>query len=151
MIKPFRKVFISRKLTPEDFEVIKRCDDHQKLEEIFIDNGFEICYPEQFKTFSDQVTYFNETKILCGLSGGGLINSVFMQPRGKILEIITSFKFNYPLHPDDILQEIHEYYLYIAYQRKHMATTISNIDGTVAEIEKQLKYFKVFEWLNNND
>lgn len=146
-IKPFRKVLISRKMqvnTPLDY----RCDDHEKLEQIFLKNGFEICYPEtQFKTFSEQVTYFNETKILCGLSGGGLINSVFMQSGNKVLELLTSFKFSYITNPNDIIEELHEYYLHIAFLRKHLIFTLSNIDRSVDEIEKQLNKFRILELL----
>jgi len=150
--RPFRKVFISRKLTNNTWDMIERCDDHEKLEKIFIDNGFEICYPElQFKTFSDQVTYFNETKVLCGLTGGGLTNSVFMQPNGKVLEMTTSFIFKYPLPNEQTVEELHEYYLHIAWQRKHMLTTISNIDRKADELKKQLEHFKIFEWLNSYD
>lgn len=146
--KPFRKVFISRKLTPNYHDTIKRCDDHDKLEQIFLNNGFEICYPEtQFHTFSEQVTYFNETKVLCGLSGGGLSNAIFMQPEGKILEITTSFKFDYGIYPSELMEEIHEYYLHIAWHRKHAILTISNVDRTADEIERQLEKFKVLDWL----
>jgi capsular polysaccharide biosynthesis protein len=150
--EPFRKVFISRKMTPNVWDLLERCDDHEKLETIFLENGFEICYPEsQFNTFSEQVTYFNETKVLCGISGGGLTNSVFMQPKGKILEISTSFRFNNPLPGEETIEELHEYYLHIAWQRKHSITTISNVDRKVDEIEIQLKHFKIFDWLKNYD
>jgi capsular polysaccharide biosynthesis protein len=150
--KPFRKVLISRKLSPNVWDISDRCDNDEKLEEIFIKNGFEICYPEkQFKTFSEQVTYFNETKVLCGVSGGGLTNSIFMQPKGKIVELATSFRFRYALPEDDVVEELHEYYLHIAWHRKHAITTVSNIDRKADEIEKQLAEFRVFEWLKDND
>jgi hypothetical protein len=159
LIKPFRKVFISRKFAYSCNTNI-RIDDHEKLEKIFLDNGFEICYPElQFKTFSEQVTYFNETKVLCGLSGGGLTNSVFMQSKGKIFELLTSFKFDYPLHyneetdlmEDILVEELHEYYLHIAFQRKHLYTTLSNIDRKVDIIEEELKKTGIVEWLTKYD
>lgn len=154
-VKPFRKVFISRKFAYADTTNI-RIDDHEKLEQIFINNDFEICYPEvQFKTFSEQVTYFNETKVLCGISGGGLTNSVFMQPKGKILELLTSFRFNYlppfsKLEPQ-VTEELHEYYLHIAFQKKHTLVTLSNVDREVDEIEKELKRTGVLDWLAKDD
>ena len=152
IIKPFRKVFISRKMAYPNSTNI-RIDNDEKLEKIFLDYGFEICCPElQFNTFSEQVTYFNETKVLCGISGGGMVNSVFMQSKGKVLELLTSFKFNYPLHPDDdITEELHEYYLHIAFQRKHLFTTLSNIDRKVDTIEEELKKTGLIEWLTKND
>lgn len=149
--QPFRKVLISRKITPNIWYDEKRIDDHEKLEKIFIDNGFEICYPEEFKTFSEQVTYFNETKVLCGISGGGLTNSIFMQSGGKILELTTSYKFDYILPNGIDVEELHEYYLHIAWHRKHLITTLSNIDRKVDEIERQLERFRVFEWLKDYD
>jgi capsular polysaccharide biosynthesis protein len=154
-VKPFRKVFISRKLTYSD-SINIRIDDHEKLEKVFLDNGFDICYPEsQFKTFSDQVTYFNETKVLCGISGGGLTNSIFMQPGGKILEMLTSFRFCYPSAQTTIepkmTEELHEYYLHTAFQNKHTIVTLSNVDRVADEIEKELERTKVLDWLTKDD
>lgn len=155
IVKPFRKVFISRKFAYTDNTNV-RIDDHEKLEQIFLDSGFEICYPEsQFKTFSEQVTYFNETKVLCGISGGGLTNSVFMQPKGKILELLTSFRFYYSPQNNNLIpkltEELHEYYLQIAFQNKHTIVTLSNVDRESVEIEKELKATGVLEWLTRND
>jgi capsular polysaccharide biosynthesis protein len=145
-VKPFRKVFISRK----DHEIMRnspidtRCDDQKALEDIFIANGFEICYPEKdFNSFSEQVSYFYESKIVVGLSGGGLTNTVFMQPSQIVMELLTTFKFMYG--PGlSITEELHDYYQHIAYLKKHMLISISNIDRKTKSIEEMLTKFNVF-------
>lgn len=148
-VKPFRKVFISRKEheNRRNSAIDTRCDDQKALEDIFTAKGFEICYPERdFNSFSDQVSYFYEAEVVAGLSGGGLTNTIFMQPEGKVIELLTTFKFNYGLD-ETITEELHDYYQHIAYIKKHMLISISNIDRSSQSLDDLMKKFDVLDKL----
>ena len=144
--KPFRKVFVSREEHDRlrNIELYTRCDDQKKLEDSFRSRGFEICYPEKdFNTFSEQVSYFYECKVIAGLSGGGLANALFMRPEGKMVELLTSFKFDYQ-NNGKVLEEMHGFYQHISFLQKHCLITISNIDRRASEIERLMEVSGIF-------
>ena len=107
-VKPFRKVYLSRKgLTNyknkqygEEFSkkltrnTYNRIDDEEKLENFFLDNGFEVMIPEDFDSFEDQLNYFYEVDTIVGITGGGLTNVMFMQPGGTVIELMTTLITN---------------------------------------------------------
>lgn len=100
-IKPFRKVYLSRKhMVPRPYNWIKdglatkvdnRLIDDDVLEQFLKSIGFDVIIPEyQFKNFEDQVQYMYETKILVSLSSSGLANMLFMQPNTFAFEFLTT-------------------------------------------------------------
>lgn len=76
-VEPYRKVFLSRKKvrdkhktkaaehhvyndpdTGEERHLLSdRIDDEEKLEDMFIDMGFEVVYPEDFNNFREQISF----------------------------------------------------------------------------------------------
>ena len=130
-IKPTKKVYISRKFTPchrnpDEFEArgidIKkvgysdiRVYNETYLENFFRDRGFEIVYAEKFSSIKEQINFFNEVKVLVAATSSGLINAIFMQPEGTVIELMTPFipgvREVYELHSSQ--------YLEISYAKKH--------------------------------
>jgi hypothetical protein len=119
-IKPFRKIFVAR-----DKSLTQRVDDDSRIQKFFVDAGFEIVYPEQFNSFIDQINYFSECKVLSGISGSALSNSVFMKPGGTVIELLSIFEPN----GADCPVEIHHYYKIMANVMRHLYLSISNLSG----------------------
>jgi hypothetical protein len=101
---PEKKVLVSRKKVPKGFEPIdrkyfikpkyfsdkKRIDSEEELEKTFINLGYEIVYPEDFKSFEEQINYFHNVKKMVSLTGSGMTNCIFMKPQGTVIEINTA-------------------------------------------------------------
>jgi hypothetical protein len=135
---PNKKVFVSRKIRHQhaDGHDIRISND-DLVEDVFKNLGFEIVYPETFQNFIDQINYFSNVKILAGVTGAGLTNSVFMPPGGTVIELSTIL--NLSLGSDTIFSEVHEYYKMISLFKKHLYFSISNVSG------------KAEDFINNKD
>ena len=113
---PFRKVFVARdKFLPQ------RIDSDERIKKFFIESGFEVIYPEQFKSFIDQINYFSECKVIAGISGSALSNCIFMKPGGIMIELSSFFKPDPNNHPF----EYHHYYRMMANAMEHLYFSIS--------------------------
>jgi hypothetical protein len=112
--KPFRKVYLKRLPSPEVIGSVYTEDgsypndvrmyDEDKLVEFFVDNGYEIVIPEEkFESLAEQINYMSEVDTLAAVSSSGLINSLFMQPGQKVIEILAEIvNINY-LREDGLL------------------------------------------------
>ncbi|EKQ50167.1 MULTISPECIES: glycosyltransferase 61 family protein [unclassified Clostridium] len=74
-----RKLFISR----------KNCWNHrlvndQKIQQIFIEYGYELICPEEM-SFKDQLKTFSEAEFIAGASGAGFTNILFANKNAKII------------------------------------------------------------------
>lgn len=132
---PSKKVYLSRKKMtdvkpdsrifgnqPKDkflFDDDNRIDNEEIMEEFFSSIGFEIVYPEDFSSFNDQVRYFSNVKMLAGVTGAGMVNSIFMPKGGTILEMTT---------PLIVLgrESVHNFYKEIAFVKNHKYISITN-------------------------
>jgi len=108
-VAPYRKVYLSRRHLDHDrtlpgVEAVGggenrvstdiRMDNEETLENYFRGKGYEIVTPEEkFKTIEDQVKFFNQTKILVGLTGTGLANGHFMQKDQIVVDIGSELAF----------------------------------------------------------
>ncbi len=151
--KPYRKVYVSRKKNGWRADTVdavnfsysndNRIDSHEKIEQIFIDMGFEIVYPEDFKTFQEQLDFFYSVKTLASLTSSGMVNGVFMQPGGNLIEIVTplitispvvsdEYLMKYGIDPKDyklsvdVVQEVHMFYHNLAFFKNHAYFGIPN-------------------------
>jgi hypothetical protein len=145
--KPFRKVYISRAKTINHSEIAMfgpnndsskfnfnndiRLDNDKKMESYFSSLGFEIIYPEDFLNFNDQLIFFNEVKIIAGVTNAGLLNSIFMQPGGIVLELTV------PLIVYGT-EKIHHQYKGLADVKEHMYLSLFSmrkVDDFIDKIE----------------
>lgn len=128
--KPFRKAFVARK---KDFQ--QRIDSDKKLKEFFVSAGFEIVYAEDFNDFVEQINYFNECKVIAGISGSGLSNCIFMKPGGTLVELSSFFDIN----DNGVDVEIHHFYKVMADAKDHLYFSISNLLGKSENIVNNKK------------
>jgi len=84
IVEPKKMVYVSRRNASID-----RIDDEKKIESFFENLGFEILFRGNFgeKDLVEDIKYFREVKVIAGLSGAGLTNSIFMPPGGLVIEI----------------------------------------------------------------
>jgi hypothetical protein len=161
--KAYRKVYVSRGKMPWrdqsenavnfSYQDDNRIDNHQKIEKIFVDLGFEIVYPEDFKTFQDQLDFFYSVKTLASLTSSGIVNAVFMQPGGNIVELVTPLITQSPVVNDvylmengidpkdyeldlNTVQEIHMFYHNLAFFKEHTYIGIPNYFRSSDKIQK---------------
>ena len=96
-VVPYRKVYVSRKKVNSSIPVYQvpdknylvRIDNEVEVEKFFKSNGFEIVYPEDFKSLKEQINYFYSVKTLASISGGGALNLIFMQEGCNVVEIVS--------------------------------------------------------------
>lgn len=132
---PEKKVYVSRKKvtrTKSDLQLFgglskerllfaddKRIDDEDKLEQFFKNLGFEILCPEDFGCFEDQIKYFDNVRVLAGVTTAGLINAVYMPRGGTVLELSTPLLGNGR-------ESIHHFYKEISFVKQHTYISITN-------------------------
>jgi hypothetical protein len=138
-LPPFRKVFVARQKS-----LVQRIDSDKTIQDFFVSAGFEIVYPENFKTFIDQINYFSECSIIAGISGSGLANSIFMKPKGSVIELLSVFGVSsnekYPI-------EIHNFYRIMANIMKHLYFSVSNLSGKADDFTRNKKYLDIIKAL----
>jgi len=132
-VEPFRKVYLSRKITENKRNIdIQRITNHDEIEKLFIELGFEIIQSEEFKSFKDQLNYFYETKMLISITGAGLGNMIFMQPRQTIIELFTPLIFEKNNH------QLHFFHHLNATAKNHTYISIANIDKDFKSIKNKI-------------
>ena len=152
-IKPYRNVYVSRKIQDDTikYEVTsqdqnfyydgKRVDDEIALENLFKKLGFEIVYPELFEDLSEQINFFYSVKTLASLTSSGITSSVFMQPGGTVIEIVSPIVAA-PIAPDGTYREvemaIHNFYKDLAFLKNHVYVAIQNANYKFKDIEKTI-------------
>jgi hypothetical protein len=135
---PFRKVFVARQKNLD-----QRIDNDQMVQDFFVNAGFEVVYPENFKTFIDQINYFSECVVIAGISGSALANSVFMKPGGTVIELMSIFRIG----SNDCSIEIHHYYRIIANATGHVYFSISNLSGKAIDFKNNKKALDIIKML----
>lgn len=153
-VEPFRKVYLSRRVANSKKDItygntlpivqiprhfFNRVDDEEMLENFFSSHGFEIVYPENFKTFEEQINFFYEVKTLISLSGAGLSNALFMQTKGNVIELFTSHwiwrnaKDN-NRNVRQLREEEHFFYNSIAFEKGHEYVAVNNKEKSATDI-----------------
>lgn len=78
------KLYVSRRKAKGYHPMLNELD----VEKIFINQGYKIFHPEKW-TFQQQLAIFNRAKIIAGVEGSGLHNSVFMGQETTVISIGT--------------------------------------------------------------
>jgi hypothetical protein len=133
---PHKKIYISRKNQKTEE---KRIDNEEELEEFFKNKGFEVVYPEDFKTFKEQFEFFNSCHILAGISGSGLTNLMFMQKKQIVIEIVTQLEIRGSY--EGIRLETHHYYKEMSAPKNHALLNIFNKEKSVESFKNQISTF----------
>jgi hypothetical protein len=133
-IEPFRKVYLSRLSGPNTPGL--RVDSEKKLMEYFTSIGFEHTDQSHFSNVTDQIKFFYETKIACGLTGSGLTNIMFMKDFQTVIELVSLIEFPGPNDPEPITGEIHDFYKMIAFGKKQTLISIPNVNKKYEDLTK---------------
>lgn len=75
----FRKIFISRRNAPNP-----RLENQDIVEQIFLENGYEIIFPE-IMSFREKLKIFSEAEFIAGAYGAGFTNILFSNKNAKII------------------------------------------------------------------
>lgn len=139
---PEKKVYLTRKhadpgpspdgvVFPEHilFKDDRRLNDEEIVEQYFRNLGFEIIVPEEFESFSEQIKYMSTVKTLVSVTSSGLLNTLFMQDGGLLVELLTPLYRNFGAIPD---KSIHSY-TFLSYLKKLTHVSIPH-DRDPAEI-----------------
>ena len=157
-VKPFRKVYISRsyinqikkkfygdgvssRLSRQEYS---RLQDEEKLEEYFLNNGFQVVIPEKFESFEEQLNFFYEVKTAVAVTGGGLTNTMFMQDGGTVVELMTTLITEANevgvASKDKYFEEAqHHFYHSIAFNKNHLYIGFKNLERNPDTI---IRYFE---------
>jgi hypothetical protein len=125
-VEPHKLVYVSRKnTTPRHYNIKPglstnvdcRVYNEDILESYLKDHGFEVVYPEDFKTMEDQINYFNQAKVLLSVSSSGMAHMMFMQDKTTVVEFVTSYpRADDSLDPESEGDEsLHHLYHKLAY------------------------------------
>lgn len=83
-----RKIFISR--SGSDYRQLLNSNE---IEELLIDKGFEVVFPEKL-SFHSQVKIFSEAEIIIGQSGAGMANFIFAPFDCQVIVMMSDAKEN---------------------------------------------------------
>jgi hypothetical protein len=123
-VEPYRKVYLSRQSGPGTPGA--RVDNEKKLMEYFTSIGFEHTDQNHFANINDQIKFFYETKIVCGLTGSGLANILFMKDFQTVIELVSLIEFPGRNDTEPVKGEIHDFYKMISFDKKHTLISIPN-------------------------
>jgi capsular polysaccharide biosynthesis protein len=132
-----KKIYISRKKFQSQE---KRVDDELVLEKLFEENGFQIVYAEEIKTFKEQFELFNSCSVLAGLSGTGLTNLLLMPKNQVVIEIVTRLEIgvNDTSTGESYIEgQIHEHYKDFCIYKDHVVINIFNMEKSSQNIKEK--------------
>lgn len=178
-IEPYKNVYLTRSKVEKDTKDLvntskklsynsdQRVDSEEELAETFRKLGFEIIAPEDFKDFHEQLNFFYSVKTLASLTSSGLVNGLFMQPGGTIIEVSTPLVVISPMLSSEksvvemtvedrenysIAQELHMFYKLVAYLKGHTYLSINNPNRSAKQLEETISTnAKLLNFLDNNE
>jgi capsular polysaccharide biosynthesis protein len=133
-VEPYRKVYLSRLAGPNTPG--HRIDNEEMLIKYFASIGFEHTDQNHFANINDQIKFFYETKIVCGLTGSGLTNMLFMKDFQTVIELVSLMEFPGPNDLEPIKEEIHDFYKMMAFDKKHTLINIPNMNKKHEDLTK---------------
>lgn len=158
-VEPSKKVYLSRKHLAlqrgathpmrrggeNRFDSDIRMFNEELLEDYFKSIGYEVVVPEKdFKTFEEQVKYFNDVKALVSVSGSGLTNSIFMQEGTYVIDIGAELLF-----PDRYLGSFqvldNQHWLFNSYINHQTFISVPTRRNPYQAVERLDKLFKVLD------
>jgi len=91
IIQGHRKLYLSRRGAK-----YRKLVNDRAIEQLFLDNGFEIAFPE-YLTFDEQVELFSEAGFIAGPAGAAFANIIFSPPNARIFILVSREEVNYYL------------------------------------------------------
>lgn len=93
-VRGFGKIYISRRTwlhnnlenIGTNYTERRRCINEDEVAELFISHGFEEVFCENL-TMKEKIAMFRSAKVVAGLIGGGMCNTIFSSPETKVISI----------------------------------------------------------------
>jgi hypothetical protein len=101
------------------YKFSNRIDDESLVEEYFKTLGFRVIYPEDIKSYKDQLQLIASAKILASITSSSLLASLVMAKGSSIVELST------PLN-DGQQESVHTHYKLLSNTNSKMYLSISN-------------------------
>jgi capsular polysaccharide biosynthesis protein len=142
---PEKMVYVSRRNASID-----RIDDERKIESFFESLGFEIFFRGNFgeQNLIEDIKYFRDVRVIAGLSGAGLTNSIFMPPGGLVIEIsvpqITHVPEEHDLFPEIRCTARHLFHPASSFIKDHTHIQISVNDNSADTAINKIKRLGIF-------
>lgn len=153
--KPYKKIYISRKKSvhkPIYFTTgtkvtdllelhrfdDERCENEELLEEYFKGNGFEIIYPEDFKTMEEQIRFFTEVKLLICLTHSGISNMIWLPDNSNVIEVSVPIVAN----KEELFETM---WSHLAFCAQHTYTSIPSFLGTAEDVINKIENNKMLK------
>jgi hypothetical protein len=145
-----RKNFVNRDLSfflkgRLPYQNDNRIDDEKKIEEYFLSLGFEIVYPDEFKTFEEQMQFFYNVDTVASLTSSGLTNACFMKPGSTVIEICTPL-ISFSEIGNGVTdsgskgqEELHHFYNVISTIMDHNHISIQNTNRSAEEVISKIE------------
>jgi len=142
-IKPENKVFINRTKNMQVYQDgrtdIRISNQNEMIN--FLQNFNFISVKAEVFSFEDKLKFFNNTKIISGNTGSGLMNSIFMQKNQKMIEFTSMLV-------TDNFESLHGHYQGLAFIKNHLYLSIPH-SGDALQIIKTIKNNKfILDLLN---
>lgn len=134
---------VTIELDPEEFFYRDNTRIYQEelLEEYLSSLGYEIFRAESFKTIQDQIAYMKSVKTVVAVSGSALLNILFMNPKGVVIELrVEELRVNLNNDKQDQLSmNIMTEYVGLSYAKNHLHIGIDSHDKEAATSIQKLK------------
>lgn len=111
-----------------------RIDDEKLLEDYLKSLGFIILYPEDFKTYRDQLFMISRARILMSITSSGLSACLAMQKDTTVVELVTSLSMAKGPHEQEHETTLHDHYWRQSRVVNKFYVGISNKNKSASEV-----------------
>lgn len=125
-----------------------RVKNEPLLEEYLIGYGFVIIKKDSFNTFTEQMNYYYNSKLVISATCGGLVNSCFMKETSSVIELVTPVdqffdkEGNISSHHRE---DIHHIYNTLCFQKNMYYFAIQNYKKDAYDIISKLENNKAIK------
>ena len=155
-IVPNKKIYTSRSIIDMDrlnekkiyskiskYDSDIRLENEEILKDFLIKKSFHIIDFENI-SFKDRLNLLNETKLISGVTGSGLLGQLFMQEGQTVVEYVTMLRDGLNLNGF----QLHQHYNAVSYIKKHFYMGVYN-DRNAHNLIKTIKNNKTLMALIN--
>jgi hypothetical protein len=136
------KIYLSRgKGVKHSFS--SRIDDESALEEYLKTLGFTVLYPEDFKSYRDQLDRIASARMLMSITSSALYSLMVLQPHTLVVELPVLYPMADNVNPDGTFDlrhaYFHDHYRNLATIRNNIYLAISNKNSKTSQVVEAIE------------
>jgi len=136
------KIYLSRgKGVKHSFS--SRIDDESALEDYLKTLGFTVLYPEDFKSYRDQLDRIASARVLMSITSSALYSLMVLAPHTLVVELPVLYPLADYVNPDGTFDPRHSYfhdhYKHLSTIRSNIYLAISNKNSKTSEVVKAIE------------